>query len=130
MPRPTRFLECFCPTGGFRSLRFIVARSPLVDHRKQMRNFFDHAAEPGRIRPHHHLVDLAQSQAAHDHLVLLRRTDGAAHQLDLDCGFHDVYCTFSGVRPRISSMTFLSRNCSSATTVMLEMRGLTPEKVQ
>src|SRR3984893_7916678 len=79
-----------------------------------MRDFFDHAAEARRIRTHDDLVELAQSQASDNHLVLLRRADGTAHQFDLDLPFH---YAFSGARPRISRMATLSRNCSRATTV-------------
>src|ERR1700676_3956375 len=79
-----------------------------------MRDFLHHAAEPGCIRPHHHLIDFAQAQTPDNHLVLLRRADRTAHQLDLDLAFH---YAFSGASPRISRMATLSRNCSRATTV-------------
>src|SRR6266849_3274124 len=79
-----------------------------------MRDFFYHAAEAGRIRAFHYLVDLAQAQAPDDYLVLFGRADGAAHQFDLDLTFH---YAFSGASPRISRMATLSRNCSRATTV-------------
>src|SRR5262249_16672377 len=116
MPRPTRFFECFCPPGGCRSLRFIITLIRLFDDRQQMRNLFNHPPKSGSIRRLNHLVDLPHSKAAENHLMVLRSADGTAHQLDLDFGFHN-YDTFSTARPRISSITVLSRNCSSATTV-------------
>src|SRR5579859_7461456 len=79
-----------------------------------MRDFLHHAAEPGCIRPLDYLIELAQSQAPDNHLVLLRRADCTAHQFDPDLAFHHA---FSGASPRISRMATLSRNCSSATTV-------------
>src|SRR5712691_877342 len=79
-----------------------------------MRDFLDHAAEAGCIRPLDYLVELAQAEAPDDYFMLLRRTDGTAHQFDLDLTFH---YAFSGASPRISRMATLSRNCSRATTV-------------
>src|SRR5260370_40075431 len=60
-----------------------------------MRNLLDHTAKSGGIGPLHHLVDLAQSQAPDNHLVLFRSADRTAHQLDLDLGFH-VIAPFPG----------------------------------
>src|SRR2546425_5208715 len=78
-----------------------------------MRNLLHHPAKTRRVRPLHYLVEFAQPQAANDDLVFFRRADRTAHQLDLDFGSHDV---FSAVRPRISAIAALSRNCSSAAT--------------
>src|SRR5579862_5966875 len=81
-----------------------------------MRHLFYHAAEPGCIRPLDHLIDFAQPQAPHHLLMLFGGTDRAAHELDLDLGFHYI---FSTARPRISATAFLSRNCSRAAMVAL-----------
>src|ERR1039458_10691186 len=75
MPRPMRLRAFFCPAGGLNPLRFIVSL-PLLHYFQQMRNLLHHAAENRRIRPLHHLVDLPQSQALHNPLVLFRSADG------------------------------------------------------
>src|ERR1035437_3524558 len=87
MPRPMRLRAFFCPAGGLNPLRFIV-ELPLLHYFQQMRNLLHHAAENRRIGPLHHLVDLPQSQALHNPLVLLRSADGAVHQFDSDLAFH------------------------------------------
>ena len=53
-----------------------------------MWNLLHHAAESGRVRPFHHLVEFSQTQSAHDFLVLLGRADGAVDEPDLDFTFH------------------------------------------
>src|ERR1700676_674344 len=79
-----------------------------------MRNLIHHPPEYRRIRPHHYLIDLAQSQPPDDVFVLLGSADGAVHQFDLDRACHYI---FSTARPRISATLFLSRSDSSATIV-------------
>src|ERR1039457_2170241 len=86
IPRPIRLRTCFCPAGGFNPLRFI--RSLLFHYLQQMRDFLDHAAEDRRIRPHHDLIELAKPQPKHHALVLLRRADRTAIQLDLNHAIH------------------------------------------
>ena len=75
----------------------------------------------GIIRAFHDLVQFAEAQPAHDALVLLRRADGTAIELNLDRATHTGspfrHYNFSTASPRISATSFLSRNCSSATMV-------------
>src|SRR5258706_6960538 len=118
MPRPTRFLAWVWPFGGLISLRFIVDYL-LFDYRKEVRDLLHHPAKHGRIRPLHHLVELAQTQARHHPLVLLGGADRAADQFDFDCIRHETGSPYnlSIGRPRLSATWFLSRSASSATIV-------------
>src|ERR1700760_4225484 len=87
-----------------------------------MRHLLDHATKAGRVGPFHHTIDFMKPQRLHNVLVLRRRADDAAHQLDFDFAFGHVtvpLCrySFSMGSPRISAMAFLSHNCSSAAMV-------------
>src|SRR5258708_9655682 len=120
MPRPTRFLAWVWPFGGLISLRFIVDYL-LFDYRKEVRDLLYHATKHGRIRPLHHLVELAQTEALDHPLVLLGGADRTADQFDFDCIRHETGSPYnlSIARPRVSATCARSRSASSATIVAL-----------
>src|SRR5215510_14132529 len=84
IPRPTRLRRVVCPAGGLTLLRFIS----LFHHLEQMRNLLHHPAKHRRIRPFHHLVELAQTEALHHGLLLLRSANRAADEFDFDFVSH------------------------------------------
>src|SRR5579883_1607058 len=86
MPCPTRCLFCFCPWGGWRSLRFIWL---ILDDGQKVRNLGHHAAELRRIGALDHAIHFLQAEGSHDGLLFFRAADGTADHFDLDgCGCH------------------------------------------
>src|SRR5690348_4662735 len=79
-----------------------------------MRHLLHHPAKYGSVGPLHYLIQLAQSQTLHHQLLLDRRADRAAIQLDFDFAFH---YSFSTAMPRISATAARSRSDSRATMV-------------
>src|ERR1700730_10734526 len=90
-----------------------------------MRDLLHHTAKAWSVGPLNDLVQLSQSQSAHDFLVFHGRADRAVDQLDPDFAFHFLghhmgaipYHILSTATPRISATAFLSRNCSRALMV-------------
>src|SRR5690242_5591117 len=93
MPWPMRRFVCFWPLGGRKLLRFISVQlssgSPCLFFHdfEQVRHLRHHAAETRRIRTLDDTIYLLQAKRPHDIFMSLGRTDGAAHQLDLNFSF-------------------------------------------
>ena len=103
----------------------------LLDYPYQVRDFLDHSAHRRSVGTLHDLIQLPQSQAADDSLLLLRKRDRAAIVLDSDLrrrrftGFRFSRHILSwyqvpGLKPRINSET----SNSKAETKLLQIFDL------